>query len=121
MFFFNLGDEAENDTNSFFRKSEDLVKPMDKVLDKYDDHSPIYYTRDVFINFKTFKQVNRSEHGRRADYSINLPDYEGETVKNKVEMRVFLNAFTIFSKQFDQRVFRTHSIISKKKHRHDSL
>ena len=40
---FNLGDDdGEIDTNRFFKDSRELAQFIDKILDKYDDHTSIY-------------------------------------------------------------------------------
>ena len=38
---FNLGDEGKIDTNGLFKDSSELPKLIDKILDKYDDHTCI--------------------------------------------------------------------------------
>ena len=46
--YFTLGDDGEIDTNRFFKNCDELVKFMDKILDKYDDHPSIYYTGNIY-------------------------------------------------------------------------
>ena len=46
--FFTLGDEGEIKANRFFRDSSGLAILIDKILDKYDNHPPLFYTGNVF-------------------------------------------------------------------------
>ena len=39
--YFSLGDEGEIDTNKFFKDSSELAEFIDKLLDKYDDHTSV--------------------------------------------------------------------------------
>ena len=39
--YFSLSDDGEVDTNRFFTDSKEFAKFIDKLLDKYDDHSSI--------------------------------------------------------------------------------
>ena len=70
--YFSLGDEAEIDTNRFFKDSDEFAVFIDKILDKYDNHPSIYYTGNIFRYFRNFKRVNRSEHGRGANEFNNI-------------------------------------------------
>ena len=75
---FSPSDEGETDTNRFFKDSKKLVKFIDEVLDKYDDHPSIYYTDNIYRFFRNIKRENRSEHGRGAKDFNNFLEYEGE-------------------------------------------
>ena len=75
---FILRDQWEITSKRFFRDSGELAKFIDRILDKYDDHPSIYYTSDIYRYFGSFKRVNGSEHGRRADEFNNNLEYEEE-------------------------------------------
>ena len=47
-------------------------------MDKYNDHPFIYYSGKISWYFRTFKQVNMSEHGRGANELNSILEYEGE-------------------------------------------
>ena len=49
--YFSVSDDGEIDTNRFFKNSDELVKFIDKILDKYDDHPSIYYTGNIYRYF----------------------------------------------------------------------
>ena len=74
-----LSDEREIDTGRDFKNSEVLAKFVDKILRKHDDHQTVSYTCEILRYLKKFKQVQRSEHGRRADGFKNIQKYEGLT------------------------------------------
>ena len=76
--YFSLGDEGEIDSNSFFKDSNELANFIHKKLDKFDDHSGIYYAVSLYRYFRKFKRVNRSEYGRGANEFDNILEYEGE-------------------------------------------
>ena len=75
--YFSLGD-GEIDTNRFFKDSDELVKFIDEILDKYDGHPSIYYTGNISRYFRNFKRVIRSDHGRGANEFNNILEYEGD-------------------------------------------
>ena len=64
---FRIGDEREIDTKRFLKDRTEFAKFIDKILDNYDNHPPIYYTVNCYRHFKNFKLVNRSDHGRGAN------------------------------------------------------
>ena len=104
--YFTLGEEGEIDTNRFFKDSDELVKFIDKILDKYDDHLSIYYTGNIYRHFKNFKRVNRSEHGRRANEFDNILEYEGENCYIPSGNGCFLQCINfIFEKDFSTEYF----------------
>ena len=76
--FFSLGDDREIDTNKFVKDNDELAKFIDKILDKNDDHTFIYYTGNIYRYFINLERVNRSEHGRRANEFNIILEYEGE-------------------------------------------
>ena len=65
--YFSLGDDGEIDTRNFLKDSKELAKFKDKELDKYDDHTSIYYTGKNCRFFRNFKRVTGSEHRRGAN------------------------------------------------------
>ena len=46
--YFYLSDEGEIDTNKNIKDGNKLAKIIDKTIDKYDDHTSIYYTVKTF-------------------------------------------------------------------------
>ena len=65
--YFTLGDEEEIDNKPFFKDNSELVKFIDKILDKYDDHPSLFYTGEIYRYFRKFERENRAEHGRGAN------------------------------------------------------
>ena len=65
--YFGLSDEGGIDYNRFFKDRYELAKFIDKILDKYDDHTSIFCTGNNYRYLRNFKRVNRSEHGRGAN------------------------------------------------------
>ena len=51
-FYFSLGDGGEIDTIRVFKNSNKIAKFIDKILDKYDDHTSIYYTGCIYRYFR---------------------------------------------------------------------
>ena len=49
--YFSLGDEGEIDTNRFFKDGNELIRFIDKILDRYDDHPGIYNTGKIYKYF----------------------------------------------------------------------
>ena len=52
--YFSLPDKREIDTNRLCKDSSDLAKFIQDKYDKYDDHPSIYYTDNVYRDFKIF-------------------------------------------------------------------
>ena len=46
--YFTIGIEGEIETKRFFQDSSELVKLIDRILDKYDDHPSIKIIRAFF-------------------------------------------------------------------------
>ena len=105
--YFTLGDgDEEIDTNRFFKNNDDLAKFIDKILDKYDDHPSIYYTGDIYRNFKNYKKVNRSDHGRGANEFNNFEEYKGKNCYIPSGNGCFLKCINyIFDKDFSKEYF----------------
>ena len=103
---FTLGEEGENDTNRFFKNSNELAEYIDKFLDKYDDHPSVYYTGNIYRYFKNFKRVTRSEHGRRVNEFNNNLEYEGINCYIPSGNGCFLKCINyIFKKDFSTEYF----------------
>ena len=104
--YFSVSDDGEIDTNRFFKNSDELVKFIDKILHKYDDHPSIYYTGNIYRYFRIFKRVTRSEHGRRANEFNNIQKYEGENCYTPSGNGCFLKCINyIFEKDFSTDYF----------------
>ena len=104
--YFHLGEEAEIDTNRFFKDSDELAKFIDKILDKYDDHPSIYYTGNIYRYFKNYKRINRSDHGRGANEFNNIQEYEGNNCYIPSGNGCFLKCINyIFNKDFSTEYF----------------
>ena len=104
--YFSLGDEREIDTNRFFKDSDELAKFEDKILDKYDDHPSIYYTGNIYRDFRNFKRVMRSEYGRGANEFNNILEYEGENCYIPSRNGCFLKCINyIFEKEVSTEYF----------------
>ena len=54
--YFSLGDEREIDSSRFFKDSNELAKFIHKILDKYDDHSGIYYAGSLYIYLENLNE-----------------------------------------------------------------
>ena len=76
--YFTLGDEREVDNERFFKGSDELAKFIDSILDKFDDHPPIFHTRNIYRCFRNIKRVNRCEHGRGANEFNTVLEYEDD-------------------------------------------
>ena len=114
--FFSLGDDGEIDTNRFFKDSDELAQFIDKRLDKYDDHPSIYYTGNIYRYFRNFKRVTRSEHGRGANESNNIQEYEGENCYIPSGNGCFLKCINyIFEKDFSTEYFEFIQSLKKNK------
>ena len=104
--YFILGEEGEIDTNRFFKSSDELAKFIDKILDKYDDHPSIYYTGNIYRYFRSFKRVNRSDHGGGADEFNDILEYKGERCYIPSGNGCFLKCINyIFDKDFSTEYF----------------
>ena len=104
--YFILGDVGENDTDRFFKNSDELAKFIDKILDKYEDHPSIYYTGNIYRYFRNYKRVNRSEHGRRANEFNNILEHEGENCYIPSGNGCFLKCINyFFDKDFSTEYF----------------
>ena len=75
--YVSLGDDREIDTNRFFKDSGELAEFIDKIMNKYDDHTSIYFTGSIYRCFRSFKRVTGSDHGRRANEDNNILEFEG--------------------------------------------
>ena len=76
------------------------------MLDKYDDHNYSIYTGKVYMYFRKFKRVNRSDHGRGAnECHIKLENKSVQCYKANGNGRFlkFLNC--IFKKDFSLQLF----------------
>ena len=103
--YFTLAEEGEIDTNRFFKNSDELAKFIDKTLDKYDDH-PIYYTGNIYRYFKSYKKVNRSNHGRGVDEFNNFLEYQGNNCYIPSGNGCFFKCINyIFKKDFSKEFF----------------
>ena len=104
--YFTLGEEGENDTNRFFKNSDELARFIDKILDKFDDHPSIYYTGNIYRYFTNFKRVNRSDHGRGANEFNIIEEYEGKICYIPNGNGCFLKCINyIFDKDFSIEYF----------------
>ena len=75
---FSLDEDGEIETKRFFKDSDELPKFIDKILDKSDDHTSFFLTGNFHSNFRKFKRVNGSEHGRGGNEYFNISEYKGE-------------------------------------------
>ena len=75
MVFFSLGDDGEVDTNKVFQDSDELAKFIDKIIDNNDNNPSINYTSNIYIYFRNFKRVNRSEKVRSANELNNILEH----------------------------------------------
>ena len=104
--YFSLGDDGEIDTNRFFKNSDELAKFIDKILDKYDDYTSIYYTGKIYRYFRHFKRVNRSEHGKGGNEFNIIQEYEGKNCYIPNGNGCFLKRINyIFNKDFSTECF----------------
>ena len=42
--YFTLGDKGEINPNRFFKNSDELAKFVNKIINKYDAYTSVYYT-----------------------------------------------------------------------------
>ena len=104
--FFTLGDVGEIDTNRFFKGSSELAKFRDKILEKYDDHPSINYTGILYLNFRIFQLVTKSEHGGGANELKIILENEGINCYNPSEDGCFLKCINyFFNKEFCMKYF----------------
>ena len=104
--YFSLDNDGEIDTNRLLKDSKELAKFKDKILDKYVDHPSIYYTGKVYSYFRSFKRVNRSEHGTGASELNNILEYEGKNCYIPSGNGCFLKCINyIFNKDFSMKYF----------------
>ena len=105
--YFSLGDDdGEIDTKRFFKDSKELVKFIDKILDKYDDHPSINYAGNIYRYFRNFTRVTRSDHGKGAIEFDNIPEYEGENCYILSGNECFLKCIKyFFNKDFSTEYF----------------
>ena len=76
------------------------------MLDKYDDHPSIYYTRNIYRYFRNFKRVNRSDHGKRANEFINILGNNGGNCYIPSGISCFLKCINyIFNEDFSMEYF----------------
>ena len=97
---FILGDEKEKETNRSYRNGSELAKFLDKILDNCDYHPSIYYTGIIYRFFKSFKQVNRSEHERGTNKNNKILEYEGENCFVPSGNGCFLKCIICFFKNY---------------------
>ena len=104
--YFSRGDEGEIDTNSFFEQSIELSEFIDKIRDKFDDHTSIDYTGIFYRLLRKFKRVNRSEHGRRGNEFNNIMESENVNCFIPSGSACFLKCNNyVFKKVFDMEYF----------------
>ena len=102
---FSLGNKGEIDTNRFLQDSNELAKFNNKILDNCDDH-PFVYTGNIYRYFGIFRQVNRSEHSKRANEFKNTGEYKSVNSYILNGNGCYLKNFSfIFKKDFSKECF----------------
>ena len=95
----------------FVSDSSKIAKLTEEILDKYDDHSSIYYTGGYLRKIENyFKRVNRSEHVKSGNEFNNISEKGGENCFIPSEKGCFLKCTNqIFKMNFTKKIDFTHS------------
>ena len=64
-------------TKRFFKDGEELGFFIDSILDKYDDIPNVFFTGDIYIHYRNFKEVKRSDYGKGANEFFDIVEYKG--------------------------------------------
>ena len=64
-------------TGRFFKNGEDLGFYIDSILDKYDDPPTISFTGDLYVHYRNFEGVKRSDYGKGANEFHDIVEYKG--------------------------------------------
>ena len=64
-------------TGRFFKDGEELGFYIDSILDKYEDIPNVTFTGDLYIHYRNFREVKRSDYGKGASEFHDIVEYKG--------------------------------------------
>ena len=71
------GSSNKINTSRFFKDGEELGFFIDSILDKYDDIPKTTFTGDIYVHYRNFKEVKRSDYGKWANEFLDIVEYNG--------------------------------------------
>ena len=93
-------------TGRFFKDGEELGFYIDSILDKYDDVPNIYFTGDLYVHYRNFIEVKRSDYGKGATEFLNIVEYKGVCAYIPTGNACFLKSINhIYNKDFSDEYY----------------
>ena len=75
---FIINDGEPFQVDSFYKDSDQLLKSIEKTIDKYDEILELLISRYMIKYTTVFYQTKRSNYGKGCDAFNNILEYEGE-------------------------------------------
>ena len=97
---------TKNKTGRFFKDGEELGFYIDAILDKYDDIPNITFTGDIYLHYRNFREVKRSDYGKGANEFYDIVEYKGLCSYIPTGNGCFLKCINyIYNKDFSTEYF----------------